>query len=157
MILLCPQTDQVKSYKRSSLVVQCVKVQHYHCCGWGCCCGTGSIPGPGTFACHGRGQPLPPNKQTKILQKRTLGHFHFLLRTSTYDCFMSNKGARTSGIWTSRTLGDGNKYPPGVTLFLGGLFRVTPEAYGGSQARDQIGATAASLHHSHSNAGSLTS
>ena len=37
-------------------------------------------------------------------------------------------------------------------LFL--LFRAIPTAYGGSQARDQIGAVAASLHHSHSNAGS---
>ena len=34
------------------------------------------------------------------------------------------------------------------------LFRATPVAYGGSQARGRIRATAASLHHSHSNAGS---
>ena len=34
------------------------------------------------------------------------------------------------------------------------LFRTTPVAYGSSQARDQIGAAAAGLHHSHSNAGS---
>ena len=32
------------------------------------------------------------------------------------------------------------------------LFRAAPAAYGGSQARGQIGAIAASLHHSHSNA-----
>ena len=32
------------------------------------------------------------------------------------------------------------------------LFRATPMAYGSSQARGQIGATAASLRHSHSNA-----
>ena len=31
-----------------------------------------------------------------------------------------------------------------------------PAAYGGSQARSRIGATAATLHHSHSNVGSLT-
>ena len=31
------------------------------------------------------------------------------------------------------------------------FFRATPMAYGGSQARDWIGAVAASLHHSHSN------
>ena len=36
------------------------------------------------------------------------------------------------------------------------LFRAVPEAYGGSQARGLIGATAAGLHHSHSNAGSPT-
>ena len=34
------------------------------------------------------------------------------------------------------------------------LFRAAPAAYGGSQARGQMGATAASLHHSHSNEGS---
>ena len=34
------------------------------------------------------------------------------------------------------------------------LFRAAPVAYGGSQARGQIGAIAAGLHHSHSNAGS---
>ena len=34
------------------------------------------------------------------------------------------------------------------------LFRAIPAAYGGSQARDRTGATAAGLHHSHSNAGS---
>ena len=31
------------------------------------------------------------------------------------------------------------------------LFRATPVAYGGSQAMGPIGATAASLHHTHSN------
>ena len=41
-----------------------------------------------------------------------------------------------------------------VCLFA--FSRATPAAYGGSQARGQIGAVAASLHHSHSNAGSLT-
>ena len=34
------------------------------------------------------------------------------------------------------------------------LFRATPSAYGGSQARGHIGAVAAGLHHSHSNKGS---
>ena len=39
-------------------------------------------------------------------------------------------------------------------IFLLLLFRTAPEAYGGSQARGQIGAVAASLRHSHNNAGS---
>ena len=34
------------------------------------------------------------------------------------------------------------------------LFKAAPTAYGGSQARGQIGATAAGLCHSHSNTGS---
>ena len=37
------------------------------------------------------------------------------------------------------------------------LFRATLVAYGGSQARGPVGATAAILHHSHSHAGSKPS
>ena len=50
----------------------------------------------------------------------------------------------------------GNLY---LFIYLFSLFvfsRVAPTAYGGSQARGQIGAAAASLHHSHSNTRSLT-
>ena len=39
-------------------------------------------------------------------------------------------------------------------VFFFVLFRASPLAYGGSQARGLIRGTAASLHHSHSNAGS---
>ena len=49
------------------------------------------------------------------------------------------------------------KYAVGCRFFLGSCFfflRATPAAYGGSQARGRTGATAAGLHHSHSNAGS---
>ena len=41
-----------------------------------------------------------------------------------------------------------------LLLLLLLLFRAAPVAFGGSQARGQIGATAACLHHSNSNAGS---
>ena len=40
------------------------------------------------------------------------------------------------------------------TLFVFSLFRAKPTAYGNSQARGQIRAAAAGLHHSHSNRGS---
>ena len=40
------------------------------------------------------------------------------------------------------------------SFFLGGLFRATLGAYGGSQARGPTVAAAAGLHHSHSNVGS---
>ena len=46
-----------------------------------------------------------------------------------------------------------NKSMFNFSLFLV-LFRAAPTAYGGSQARGQIGATAVSLCHSHSNVGS---
>ena len=39
-------------------------------------------------------------------------------------------------------------------IFFFNLFRATPVAYEGSQARGQMGAIAALLHHSHSNLGS---
>ena len=39
-------------------------------------------------------------------------------------------------------------------FFSFGLFRATPMAYGGSQARGPVRAVAAGLHHSHSNSGS---
>ena len=43
----------------------------------------------------------------------------------------------------------------GVFLFV--FLRAAPAAYGSSQARGKIGAAAASLYHSHSNAGSKPS
>ena len=42
------------------------------------------------------------------------------------------------------------------TLFYFLLFRATPVAYGGSQARGQIRAVATGLYHSHINVGSET-
>ena len=39
-------------------------------------------------------------------------------------------------------------------FFFFGFFRAARMAYGGSQARDQIGAVVAGLRHGHSNAGS---
>ena len=44
-----------------------------------------------------------------------------------------------------------------ISIFTFLLFRAIPAAYGSSQARGQIGTTAASLHHSHSNAGKVRS
>ena len=41
-----------------------------------------------------------------------------------------------------------------IYLFIFVFSRAAPEAYGGSQARGPIGAVAAGLHQSHSNAGS---
>ena len=45
-----------------------------------------------------------------------------------------------------------NDCPFSLCFFF--FFRTAPAAYGSSQARSQIGAVAAGLHHSHSNAGS---
>ena len=45
----------------------------------------------------------------------------------------------------------------GPELFFSCFYRATPAAYGGSQARGQIRATAFSIHHSHSNVASKPS
>ena len=42
-----------ESLTRSSLVAQWVKALHCHFSGLGCCCGPGSVPGPGTSTCWG--------------------------------------------------------------------------------------------------------
>ena len=56
------QTTWIKFYFCISLKTQrdgvplcfCgLRIQHYHSCGLGCCCGTGLIPGLGTSTCHG--------------------------------------------------------------------------------------------------------
>ena len=49
--------------------------------------------------------------------------------------------------WTEMDKG----HLPGLFFFFFCLFRAAPKAYGGSQARGQIGATASGLRHSHSN------
>ena len=41
-------------------------------------------------------------------------------------------------------------FSPSLSSFLLSVFRATPVAYGSSQAKGQIGAVAAGLHHSHS-------
>ena len=41
-----------KKETRSSLVAYQLRTWHCHCCGLGYHCGLGSIPGPGTSACH---------------------------------------------------------------------------------------------------------
>ena len=48
----------------------------------------------------------------------------------------------------------GKFLPFSLSFFFVCLFRAASLAYGGSQTRGQIGAAAASLHHSHSNMGS---
>ena len=73
-------------------------------------------------------------------------------------------GAGPEWLYVCQTLGLGpssapyqlQAVEPLQLLFLFLLFRATCEAYGNSQARGLKGAAAANLHHSHSNAGSLT-
>ena len=70
------------------------------------------------------------------------------------------------GLWSLWVQNTPSGYPPPlkpwlqlsatfIFLFLFfHYFRAAPTAYGSSQARDPVGATAAGLHHSHSNTGS---
>ena len=60
-------------------------------------------------------------------------------------------GGREDALWKHVCHTDVQKTVP---FFWGGcLFSAKPSVYRGSQARDQIRATAAILHHSHSNMG----
>ena len=97
-----------------------------HCSGLGCYCGKGSIPGLGTSACCGC------SKENKKGRRRNDCH-------GTQIEFQVPVG----GLELRREVGAG-------ALF----FRATPVAYGGSQVRGQIGAIAAGLYPSYSNAGS---
>ena len=56
--------------------------------------------------------------------------------------------------WIINPLSHPGNSPDNIFLFFFFFFRAAPVAYGNSQARGQIRATAASLYHSHSNAGS---
>ena len=66
--------------------------------------------------------------------------------------------ARASvNFWATPHLGRTCNHPTAkeeYNLFFFCLFRPAPEPYGDAQARNQIGAVAAGLHHSHSNPGS---
>ena len=89
--------------------------------------GMGLIPSPGTSTCHGHSQKLFQNNNKYIFKNhRNWGPLAMVLiyLYILFHCF----------------------------IFL--LFRATSTAYGSSQARGRIGAIAASLYHSHSNAGS---
>ena len=50
------QWPELRKYFRISLVDLQAMTHCCHCCGSGCCCDVGLIPGPGTSTCHGRGQ-----------------------------------------------------------------------------------------------------
>ena len=42
-----------------------IRAWHYHCCGLGQRCGMGSLPGPGTSACHKHGQKWKQKQKRK--------------------------------------------------------------------------------------------
>ena len=45
-------------------MAQWLRIQCCHCCGLGCCCGSGSIPGLETAACQAHGQKNNNNNKT---------------------------------------------------------------------------------------------
>ena len=92
-----------------------------------------------------------------------LGGPHGLLRQPEECCTEAiswplNQGSWTLGCGSDTVLLDNWIRPMGFVLLcfclFVCLFRCAPTAYEGSQARGGMGATAASLHHSHSNTGS---
>ena len=71
----------------------------------------------------------------------------------TYNFFSFSYSSKLLRIWGSEGMEWKSTplHPELPSFFFFGLFRATPTAYGGSQARGPIGAVAARLHRSHSN------
>ena len=57
-----------KAYKRSSLVVHWLRIQHHHCSSLGC--GSDLIPGPGTSTFHGCGKKKKKKRKEKKKEKK---------------------------------------------------------------------------------------
>ena len=75
-------------------------------------------------------------------------------------CVMEYKQCPKQGPWWRTSFGGGHSNR-GVNVlslffFFFGLFRAAPASYGSSEAKGQTGAADAGLHHSHSNARSLS-
>ena len=92
---------------------------------------TGKVPRPP------RSHPLVYLSRQKINPQKLLGQ-----RREHYPEAVSQRGALRSRF--------SSVSPYFIYIYIFCLFGATPAAYGGSQARDRIGAAAASLHHSHS-------
>ena len=72
-------------------------------------------------------------------------------------CLVHSRSILEIGLFLFRTVSSFylSFRPPSLSLsFLFCLFRATPAAHGSAQVRGPVGATAARLHHSHSNMGS---
>ena len=72
---------------------------------------------------------------------------------SSFSWLLAFLGSRSPSSFKASNGGLSSSLSPFFFFFFC-LFRAAPVAYGSSQARGQIGAAAASLHHSHSNEGS---
>ena len=118
-----------------------LRIQGCHSCGVGHSCGSDSISGPGTSMCYGCCQKKDVSEGLARVPS------FFLSYQSLENDEFSVSDERTPASFMMKFW-----FWFCCVFFL--LFRATPMAYGGSQARGQIGATAPSLCHSHSNTGS---
>lgn len=72
-----------KNYKtRVPLWLSKLRIWCCHCCGLGCCCGTSSIPGPGTCTCCGCS---PPKIPSPLSLPETRGGFSLVLSMGTWS------------------------------------------------------------------------
>ena len=143
-----------------------------HCCGSGCCCGVGSIPGLGTSTYPRCSQKTNGNK-TKTPFGLLLKFLFFIfmaaptaygnswarelnLSSSCNLCRTCSNARHLIHCATEATPLDAFYFILFIYLFIYFpvfcLFRAEPVAYGGSQARSLVGAVAAGLPQSHSNA-----
>jgi len=81
------------------------------------------------------------------------GMFHFARSWQCFPGWLFPFSIPIGNVWESRFSPSLPAFGIAINFFFS-LFRATPVAYEGSQARGQMGAIAALLHHSHSNLGS---
>ena len=139
LFILSPSLEgNFKFQCRSSLWHSGLMIWHCHSSGLSHCCGAASIPGLGTSSSYGCGQ----KKKIKCQCNRTYIHFVVCSHEISLRRPFPPLNHKVLEVFSVGGLF--------VCLFVL-LFRAAPIAYGVSQARGQIGATAAGLCHSHSN------
>ena len=134
-----------------------LRIQHCHCSGLGCCCGSGSILGLGNFHIP----QVWPKQEKKKKRKRKKEKKRNKIKKGNICLPVSQHWNRVAAGLRDPAHGKVRRVPhlydfpqtpitPFFILFYC-LFKATPEAYGNSQARGPVRAAAASLCHSHSN------
>ena len=93
-----------------------LKIRHCRCYGSGHCCGTGSIPGPGTSACLRQGQKKKERKMRKDEVKMLLAFLsRFSLTGGSASCCSWLLSVPFVPLWTLHDLGPP---PPRLSVTL---------------------------------------
>ena len=130
-----------------------LRIQHCHCYRLGHCCGAGLIPGPGTSTCCWHGRKNKKKKEKNTNQNKSNEEIYMVrskrVPNTELSCHLLLKSGSITLITHWNVHHQEFQLSVWVQFFWGFLlFSSAPMAFGGSQARRPIGATAAGLHHS---------